>query len=107
MSAGRRDDLAGLRDALGRPDRFGFRYIEIDIAPTPAFHKLAKLPKRSKKSAIAVQQALASESLFAFNALRDLLVKTPPGVRTAWEPMRASRNASCSRPPAIMAHDWS
>jgi len=74
MSQVRRDDLARLRDALGRPDRFAFRYIEIDIEPTPAFHKLAKLPKRSKKSAIAVQQALVSETLFAFNALRDLLV---------------------------------
>lgn len=70
----RRDDLARLRDALGRPNRFPFRSIEIEIAPTPAFCELAQLPKRSKKSAIAVQRALVSETLFGFNTVQEFLI---------------------------------
>ena len=70
----RRNDLGRLREALGQPDRFACRLFEIDIEPTQAFHRLAKLPKRSKKSAVAVQQVLVSETLFAFTALREILV---------------------------------
>jgi len=67
-----RADLAHLRDILGRPERLNFRLFEVDIEGTPAFRKLAELPRRSKKSALAVRDALVSETLFSFPAIREL-----------------------------------
>jgi hypothetical protein len=69
-----RDDLVRLRNILGRSELFQFRLFEADIAATPAFHKLTELPRRSKRSALAVRQALVSETLFSFAGLRDVAV---------------------------------
>jgi hypothetical protein len=63
-------DLRRLRDALGRPDGFPFRLIEIDIKSTPEFERLAMLPKGSAQTAIAMRHALIFRTLFTFEAIR-------------------------------------
>jgi hypothetical protein len=60
------DDLNRLRSVLGASDRFPFRLVEIGIEPTSAFELLAPLPKGSTQTALAVQKALDSKVLFAF-----------------------------------------
>ena len=64
------DNLNRLHQALGRPDRFPFRLIEIEIKPTPAFDQIAILPKGNTQTASAVKQALESSRLFDFEEPR-------------------------------------
>jgi hypothetical protein len=63
-------DLDRLRSALGWPDGFPFRLIEIDIEPTREFGRLAPLQKGVAQTATAVKQALISSVLFTFKSMR-------------------------------------
>jgi len=62
-------DLGRLRDALGRPDQFPFRLIEIEIEPTSAFDGLRRLGKGEPKTGEAVRAALMSRSLFTVKSV--------------------------------------
>jgi len=63
-------DLDRFRSALGRPDGFPFRLIEIDIESTREFERLAPLQKGAAQTAMAVKQALISSALFSFKSMR-------------------------------------
>ena len=63
-------DLDRLRSALGRPEEFPFRLIEIDIEPTREFGRLAPLQKGAAQTATVVKQALISSTLFSFKSMR-------------------------------------
>jgi hypothetical protein len=61
------NDLTHLWNLLGNPERFPFYLVEVPLLPTPAFEKIAPLPKGHKETAPPVKAALSgSDRLFKF-----------------------------------------
>ena len=61
-------DLHVLWECLGRPAGFPFFFVEVPLAPSPAFAAIADLPKRQLKTAPRLRSALLGEPLFVFGA---------------------------------------
>jgi hypothetical protein len=64
----RRDALICLHEALGRPARFPFHFVEIDLGLTPTFEKIATVSR--SQMTLAVQNSLVSGDLLEFKASR-------------------------------------
>jgi hypothetical protein len=68
--SGRHDEyrtrMESLHALLGSPVKFPFFIVEIQIAPTEAFHSIEKLPKGDRATGISVRNALRDHKLFEF-----------------------------------------
>jgi hypothetical protein len=63
------NDLTHLWNLLGNPERFPFYLVEVPLSSTPAFEKIAPLPKGHKETVPPVKAALSgSARLFKFES---------------------------------------
>ena len=65
-SAQYQSDLEHLFNLLGKPDKFNFYLIEVEIKPTLSFEIIKSLPKASSETANTVRAALENGPLFEF-----------------------------------------
>lgn len=76
-SAQYQSDLVHLFNLLGKPDKFNFYLIEVEIKPTLSFEIIKSLPKASSETANTVRAALENGPLFEF---KDFNLHTIKGV---------------------------
>ena len=65
-----RGSLERLAVALGAPDNFPLRLLEVELRPTPAFARIAALPKGQPQTGVEVQNALHGPPLFEFTGFK-------------------------------------